>query len=240
MSGCGRTREKDTKAPARGPFAFLGYKPEGGRPPVGPLIAFRVRPAFTEADSSATSLRYDGGTPVPSPSTLPPDLLAARRLHFSCTGWQVRHLMGAMRSRTLPLSSGDPCSCFCHAGWWRTCLLSLFPASWFVSGRRLAGMMELLVPVGWPGFCQGRLTRDPACGRRARFGGSGGVWRTRKVPLAPCQQEPAITLQPLSPATTCQQGGFHGMDGLCLCGTFSLFNKARSVMKLLEKARAAG
>ncbi len=30
------------------------------------------------------------------------------------------------------------------------------------------------------------------------------------------------------------------MDGLCLCGTFSLFNKARSVMKLLEKARAAG
>lgn len=30
------------------------------------------------------------------------------------------------------------------------------------------------------------------------------------------------------------------MDGLCLCGTFSLFNTARSVMKLLEKARAAG
>lgn len=60
MSGCGRTREKDTKAPARGPFAFLGYKPEGERAPVGPFIASRVRPAFTEADSSATSLRYDG------------------------------------------------------------------------------------------------------------------------------------------------------------------------------------
>lgn len=40
--------------------------------------------------------------------------------------------------------------------------------------------------------------------------------------------------------TTCQQGGFHGMDGLCLCGVLSLFNKARFIMKLLEKARAAG
>ena len=40
--------------------------------------------------------------------------------------------------------------------------------------------------------------------------------------------------------TTCQQGGFHGMDGLCLCGILSLFNKARFIMKLLGKARAAG
>ena len=32
--------------------------------------------------------------------------------------------------------------------------------------------------------------------------------------------------------TTCQQGGFHGI--------LSLFNKARFIMKLLEKARAAG
>ena len=39
---------------------------------------------------------------------------------------------------------------------------------------------------------------------------------------------------------TCQQGGFHGMDGLCLCGFLSFFNKARFIMKLLEKARAAG
>ncbi|EEB32494.1 hypothetical protein DESPIG_02674 [Desulfovibrio piger ATCC 29098] len=39
---------------------------------------------------------------------------------------------------------------------------------------------------------------------------------------------------------TCQQGGFHGMDGLCLCGIFLFFNKARFIMKLLEKARAAG
>lgn len=42
------------------------------------------------------------------------------------------------------------------------------------------------------------------------------------------------------PAMTCQQGGFHGMDGLCLCGILSFFNKARFIMKLLEKARAAG
>ena len=41
---------------------------------------------------------------------------------------------------------------------------------------------------------------------------------------------------------TCQQGGFHGMDGLCLClcGILSFSNKARFIMKLLEKARAAG
>lgn len=42
------------------------------------------------------------------------------------------------------------------------------------------------------------------------------------------------------PVMTCQQGGFHGMDGLCLCGILSFFNKARFIMKLLEKARAAG
>ncbi len=101
-------------------------------------------------------------------------------------------------------------------------------------------MMAPLVPVGYPGFCQWQTDQGPRLWPAGRFGGSGEFGGRGKVPLAPCQQEPAITVQPLSPATTCQQGGFHGMDGLCLCGTFSLFNKARSVMKLLEKARAAG
>lgn len=62
-----------------------------------------------------------------------------------------------------------------------------------------------------------------------------------KVSLAPQQHDLSIRrpLQPL-PVTTCQQGGFHGMDGLSPCGILSFFNKARFTMKLLEKARAAG
>ena len=66
-------------------------------------------------------------------------------------------------------------------------------------------------------------------------------WRKEKFPSPPQQHDLSIRrpLQPL-PVTTCQQGGFHGMDGLSPCGILSFFNKARFTMKLLEKARAAG
>lgn len=71
--------------------------------------------------------------------------------------------------------------------------------------------------------------------------GRGGAFgRQEKFPSPPRQQ--FFDLPPYSPffTMTCQQGGFHGMDGLCLCGILSFFNKARFIMKLLEKARAAG
>jgi len=66
-------------------------------------------------------------------------------------------------------------------------------------------------------------------------GARGSFLAQGKVPLAPSSD----LCRPFS-VMTCQQGGFHGMDGLCLCGILSFFNKARFIMKLLEKARAAG
>ena len=67
------------------------------------------------------------------------------------------------------------------------------------------------------------------------------LWRKEKFssPLNTIKQPSTDLCRPLS-VMTCQQGGFHGMDGLCLCGILSFFNKARFIMKLLEKARAAG
>ena len=74
------------------------------------------------------------------------------------------------------------------------------------------------------------------------FEGEGKLFGARKSsprPLNTIKQPSADLCRPLS-VMTCQQGGFHGMDGLCLCGILSFFNKARFIMKLLEKARAAG
>ncbi len=79
--------------------------------------------------------------------------------------------------------------------------------------------------------------------RVGEFEGARGSFLAQgKVPLPPLntiKQSSTDLCRPLS-VMTCQQGGFHGMDGLCLCGILSFFNKARFIMKLLEKARAAG
>ena len=167
VSGSGRTREKDTRAPARGPFCVLGSSLAG------------------EEDVLLQ------GACCPSGALLSVCMPVARPIYAARRG-------DSHPFRCLRTAVHQPGACISYA----------------LSGKFGAPRQHSL------------CTHMP-------------VRKSSPRPLNTIKQPSTDLCRPLS-VMTCQQGGFHGMDGLCLCGILSFFNKARFIMKLLEKARAAG
>lgn len=67
VSGSGRTREKDTRAPARGPFCVLGSSLAGEEGVLlqGGLLSFGGLPFRMDAGSPADMRQAEGDIPIP-------------------------------------------------------------------------------------------------------------------------------------------------------------------------------